>query len=186
MFVCFLLASLVIFLLLLFYSFLCLKGGNVSSAGWQVTLCDPLWHVSFCNGEASSKLLYSVYLYLTFALSFLYYVALLYKACARCSEVCLSVCLFVTTESHTKKQLNWHRCRLHGKADSRGSYEPRFKRARTSAPSSEYGWIRIRSNDSCAAAMRPYVKLLWPLVAVHVVKSLEFRWPSFPSPMMSS
>ena len=22
------------------------KGGNVASAGWQVTLCDPIWHVS--------------------------------------------------------------------------------------------------------------------------------------------
>jgi len=22
------------------------KGGNVTSAGWQVTLCDPIWHVS--------------------------------------------------------------------------------------------------------------------------------------------
>jgi len=22
------------------------KGGNVISAGWQVTLCDPIWHVS--------------------------------------------------------------------------------------------------------------------------------------------
>ena len=22
------------------------KGGNVTSAGWQVTPCDPLWHVS--------------------------------------------------------------------------------------------------------------------------------------------
>jgi len=23
------------------------KGGNVSYAGWQITLCDPIWHVSF-------------------------------------------------------------------------------------------------------------------------------------------
>ena len=30
----------------------CGKGGNVTSAGWQVTLCDPIWHVSFCSGEA--------------------------------------------------------------------------------------------------------------------------------------
>ena len=29
------------------------KGGNVTSAGWQVTLCDPIWHVSSRNGEAS-------------------------------------------------------------------------------------------------------------------------------------
>jgi len=26
------------------------KGGNVSSAGWQVTLCDPVWHMSSRSG----------------------------------------------------------------------------------------------------------------------------------------
>jgi len=26
------------------------KGRNVTSAGWQVTLCDPTWHVSSCSG----------------------------------------------------------------------------------------------------------------------------------------
>ena len=40
------------------------KGGNVSYAGWQVTLCDPIWHVSFRSGEACCELSYSVYLYL--------------------------------------------------------------------------------------------------------------------------
>jgi len=39
------------------------KDGNVTSAGWQVTLCDPIWHVSSGSGEACCKLLYSVYLY---------------------------------------------------------------------------------------------------------------------------
>ena len=28
------------------------KGGNVTSAGWQVTLCDPTWHVSSRSDEA--------------------------------------------------------------------------------------------------------------------------------------
>ena len=28
------------------------KGGNVTSAGWQVTLCDPTWHVSSHIGES--------------------------------------------------------------------------------------------------------------------------------------
>jgi len=28
-------------------------GGNVTSAGWQVTLCDPKWHVSSRTGEQS-------------------------------------------------------------------------------------------------------------------------------------
>ena len=27
------------------------KGGNVTSAGWQVTLCDPIWHVTSRTGE---------------------------------------------------------------------------------------------------------------------------------------
>ena len=39
------------------------KGGNVASAGWQVTLCDPIWHVSSCSGEACCELLCCVYLY---------------------------------------------------------------------------------------------------------------------------
>ena len=28
------------------------KGWNVTSAGWQVTLCDPIWHVSSRSGAA--------------------------------------------------------------------------------------------------------------------------------------
>ena len=31
----------------------CGKGGNVTSAEWQVTLCGPIWHVSSRSGEAS-------------------------------------------------------------------------------------------------------------------------------------
>ena len=36
------------------------KGGNVTSAGWQVTLCDPIWHVSSRSGDGrlACKLLY--------------------------------------------------------------------------------------------------------------------------------
>jgi len=29
------------------------KGRNVTTAGWLVTLCDPIWNVSFHSGEAS-------------------------------------------------------------------------------------------------------------------------------------
>jgi len=28
------------------------KGGNVTSVGWQVTQCDPMWHVSSRSGVA--------------------------------------------------------------------------------------------------------------------------------------
>ena len=45
-------------------SFGCGKGGNVTSVGWQVILCDPICHVSSRSGEASCELLYSVYLFL--------------------------------------------------------------------------------------------------------------------------
>jgi len=38
----------------------CGKGGNVTSAGWQVTLCDPIWLVSSRSGEARCELLYPV------------------------------------------------------------------------------------------------------------------------------
>jgi len=36
------------------------KGGNVTSSEWQVTLCDPIWHVSSRSGEACCELLYPV------------------------------------------------------------------------------------------------------------------------------
>ena len=36
------------------------KGGNVTSAGWQVTLCDPIWHMSSRSSEACCELLYPV------------------------------------------------------------------------------------------------------------------------------
>ena len=39
------------------------KGGNVTSAGWQVTLCDPIWYVSSRSGEPC-KLLYPSLLFL--------------------------------------------------------------------------------------------------------------------------
>jgi len=31
------------------------KGGNVTFAGWQVTLCDPMWHVSSRSGVATLR-----------------------------------------------------------------------------------------------------------------------------------
>jgi len=40
------------------------KGGNVSSAGWQVTLCDPIWHLSSLPVAVRQlcQLLYTCYL----------------------------------------------------------------------------------------------------------------------------
>ena len=45
--------------------------GNVTSAGWQVTRCDLIWHVSSHSGESSCKLLYPVFLYFIFTFSVL-------------------------------------------------------------------------------------------------------------------
>jgi len=33
------------------------RGGNVTTARWQVTLCDPTWHASSHSGKAFGKLL---------------------------------------------------------------------------------------------------------------------------------
>ena len=42
------------------------KGGNVTSAGWQVTLCDPIWYVSSRSGVGgpACKLLYAYFTFL--------------------------------------------------------------------------------------------------------------------------
>ena len=40
------------------------KGGNVTSAGWQVTLCDPKWHVSSRSGVATLRT--AIHLLLTY------------------------------------------------------------------------------------------------------------------------
>jgi len=45
------------------------KGGNVTSAGWQVTLCDPIWYVSSRSGDGRlpANCYTSLYLYLAAA-----------------------------------------------------------------------------------------------------------------------
>jgi len=35
------------------------KGGNVTFAGWQATLCNPMWHVSSRSGVATLRTCYS-------------------------------------------------------------------------------------------------------------------------------
>jgi len=45
------------------------KGGNVTSAGWQVTLCDPMWHVSYRSGVATLRT--AIHLLLTYLLTYL-------------------------------------------------------------------------------------------------------------------
>jgi len=44
------------------------KGGNVTSAGWQVTLCDPMWHVSSRSGVATLRT--AIHLLLTYLITY--------------------------------------------------------------------------------------------------------------------
>ena len=45
------------------------KGGNVTSAGWQATLCDPIWHVSSRSGVATLQT--AIHLLLTYLLLYI-------------------------------------------------------------------------------------------------------------------
>jgi len=42
------------------------KGGKVTTAGWQVTLCDPIWHVISRSGEVISITNCYIRVYFTF------------------------------------------------------------------------------------------------------------------------
>ena len=44
-------------------------GSTVTSAGWQVTLCDPVWHVSSRSGVATLRT--AIHLLLTYVLTYL-------------------------------------------------------------------------------------------------------------------
>jgi len=44
------------------------KGGNVTSAGWQVTLCDPMWHVNSRSSVATLRT--AIHLLLTYLLTY--------------------------------------------------------------------------------------------------------------------
>jgi len=45
------------------------EGLNVTSAGWQVTLCNPMWHVSSRSGVATLRT--AIQLLLTYLLTYL-------------------------------------------------------------------------------------------------------------------
>ena len=63
-------------------------GGNVTSSGWQVTLCDPMWHVSSRSGVATLQT--AIHLLLTYLLT---YSAICSKGphlCYACEACCCS------------------------------------------------------------------------------------------------
>ena len=67
------------------------KGGNVTCAGWQVTLCDPMWHVSSRSGVATLRT--AIHLLLVIAMSV---------------SVCVSVCLsaIISSQQHVRSSPN--------------------------------------------------------------------------------
>ena len=46
------------------------KSGKVTSAGWQVTLCGPIWHVIFRSGVVISITNCYIRVYFTFTFTF--------------------------------------------------------------------------------------------------------------------
>ena len=61
------------------------KGGNVTSAGWQVTLCDPIWHVSSRSGVTTLRT--AIHLLLTYLLTYLTGKVSIWKLLLRVSGV---------------------------------------------------------------------------------------------------
>ena len=65
------------------------KGRNVTSAGWQVTLCDPMWHVSSRSGVATLRT--AIHLLLTYLLT-----AKIRRKRTRQPRSCLYLCQLFT------------------------------------------------------------------------------------------
>ena len=64
------------------------KGGNVTSAGWQVTLCNPMWHVSYRSGVATLRT--AIHLLLTYS--------------CKVNEACGNLCLFIFRHASSRTQ----------------------------------------------------------------------------------
>jgi len=78
------------------------KGGNVTSAGWQVTLCDPMWHVSSRSGLATLRT--AIHLLLTYLLT--YYGRGSVLLWQRCDTLCTSVFMDDVMFADKLRQLN--------------------------------------------------------------------------------
>jgi len=62
------------------------KDGNITSAGWQVTICDPIWHVSSRDGEVSPQTSISSYFSFTLLQPIMNIIA---SRCRMCYWYCL-------------------------------------------------------------------------------------------------
>jgi len=86
------------------------KGWNVASGGWQVTLCDPIWHVSSSSGVATSvsELLYPCYftLHLVPSLTSLMHI----QCCSILHWWYLSMCNTCISPVNSTSRLMWYHC----------------------------------------------------------------------------
>ena len=109
----------------------CGKGGNVTSAGWQVTLCDPMWHVSSRSGVATLRT--AIHLLLTYFSASTLLVGRHSSSTLRPTPACSSHEARLTTDKHD--------------ADADRGAVPRRPRSHRSRPSHLY---RPHSNTSTA------------------------------------
>jgi len=82
------------------------KGGNVTSAGWQVTLCDPIWYASSRSGDGrpACKLLYAPF---TFTFT--------YTTTEQCEAVLTALVSALACEQFWEYEVAWL-CRLRSSA----------------------------------------------------------------------
>jgi len=76
------------------------------------------------------------------------------------SSVSLSVMIVTSAKYRDLCKNGWTDWYVVWDVDLGGPKEPCIRRGCTVVPRGKYDWL----NCPCAAAMRPYVKLLWPLV----------------------
>jgi len=89
------------------------KGGNVTSAGWKVTLCDPIWHVSSHGSETCSQTAISSYF--TFLLTYTGHKT-------SCLVYCATLCIHFVFIIVQKVQERWYE-KLHEWEKALNAYE---------------------------------------------------------------
>ena len=123
------------------------KGGNVTSAGWQVTLCDPIWHVSSRSGEPCCILLNPVTsLYCTLQNIYVNYM---------CSTVpCATVCF-------ASQQVSIAECclQLRGAASYYMSTSQQCVAIRLKSCIDEFKFVSFPSGNTCKRSVGGRLKL---------------------------
>ena len=106
------------------------KGGNVTSAGWQVTLCDSVWHVSSRSGVATLRT--AIHLLLTYLLTYLpgRYVDRAVHTIRAVLTICDSSIVSSALRCKCCSKAGWNNCKLRKTRDATGGSERLVHRAR--------------------------------------------------------